>query len=389
MRGEAMMKLLFISNLFPDIQESYRGLDNVTLLHHLREHCEVRVICARPAIWGSSRWRQAYTPRSQDECFQPVYVRVPYLPKIGDGINHRLFGRALNPAFMALRESFAFDSVLCAWAYPDACGVLGLTQKANVPLTVITQGTDVHTYLDMPVRRRLISSALGQTKAVINRSRNLAQRLAAAGVPEAKLKVIYNGVDTDTFSPADKQAARRSLGLPLGDKLVLFVGNFLPVKNPGLLLEAFAEVRQRQVPNARLLLIGGGPLEGFIRAEVVRLGMADQVQIVGRKSAADVARYMQAADVLALSSHHEGLPNVILEALAAGLPAVATQVGGIHEILNADYLGRLCEPGNRDRFAAALGEVLQRENETARISQYGKTFNWPQAAREYWQVISG
>ncbi len=382
------MKLLFISNLFPDERESYRGLDNVTLLHHLREYCEVRVIAARPAIWGSAKWRQEYRPRAEDSCFKPVYVPVPYLPKIGDRINHRLFGRAIQSAFREMHQGFPFDRILCAWAYPDACGVLDLANQVGVPMVVITQGTDVHTYLNMPVRRRLITASLSQAQAVINRSQDLARRLAEAGVPETKLKVVYNGVDTRTFTPADKQAARQSLGLPEAEKTVLFVGNFLPVKNPGLLLTAFAKL-PAQLQRSRLLLIGGGPLEEFIRAEAQRLNLSDRVQIVGRKPAVEVARYMQAADVLALSSHNEGVPNVILEALASGLPVVSTRVGGIHEIVKADYLGRLVEPGQADSFADALAQVLGCPQETEKISLYGKGFNWPQAAAEYWRIISG
>ncbi|MCD6052288.1 MAG: glycosyl transferase group 1, partial [Verrucomicrobia bacterium] len=285
-------------------------------------------------------------------------------------------------------RGFPFDRILCAWAYPDACGVLDLANQVGVPLVVITQGTDVHTYLNMPVRRRLITTSLSQAKAVINRSQDLARRLAEAGVPETKLKVVYNGVDTRTFTPADKLAVRQSLGLPEAEKIVLFVGNFLPVKNPGLLLTAFAKL-PAQLQRSRLLLIGGGPLENFIRTEAQRLNLGDRVQIVGRKPAVEVARYMQAADVLALSSHNEGVPNVILEAFASGLPVVSTRVGGIHEIVKADYLGRLVEPGQADSFADALTQVLGCPQETGKISLYGKGFNWPQAAAEYWRIISG
>jgi len=382
------MKLLFISNLFPDAQESYRGLDNVTLLHHLKQHCDIRVIAARPAIWGSSKWRQQYVPREQDVCFQPVYVPVPYIPKIGSLVNHRLFAMALRQQVERMKREFAFDAILCAWAYPDACGVGILAREQRVPMTVITQGSDVHAYLDNPVRRRLIVSALSEAKGVINRSRDLARRLKEAGVPEEKLHVVYNGVDTKTFCRADKQAVRLELGLNADEKIILFVGNFLPVKNPGLLLESFAQLVKERGKKARLLMIGGGPLKEQIVTHAARLNIADRVQLLGRQGAAEVARYMQAADTLVLSSHNEGVPNVILEALAAGLPVVATNVGGIHEVVNAEHLGRLTKPGDQQELAAALGELLERKNDAGRIAEYGRGFNWPKAAAGYYAVIT-
>jgi glycosyltransferase involved in cell wall biosynthesis len=382
------MKLLFISNLFPDERESYRGLDNATLLHHLSAHCEIRVIAARPALPATSKWRQQHVPRSQDAIFEPVYVKVPYLPKIGSRVNHRLFERALREPLQELRKTFAFDAILCAWAYPDACGVSALAREHQVPFTVITQGSDVHAYLENPVRRHLIVAALSQAKGVINRSRDLARRLKEAGVPEPKLRAVYNGVDTATFRPTDQTSLRRELGLNPTDKILLFIGNFLPVKNPLLLLGAFAELLAH-VTGARLLLIGGGPMEEQIIAEAARLGITERVEILGRKGTADVARYLQASDVLVMSSHNEGVPNVILEALATGIPVVSTNVGGIHEVVNADHLGRLVPPGDSGALATALRDVLERKNSSAEIARYGQSFNWPKAAREYYAVIAG
>ena len=105
--------------------------------------------------------------------------------------------------------------MLRAWVYPDACALDLLSAELAAPLVAIAQGTNVHSYLHMPLRRHLIVQALSRAAATITRSRDLATRLREAGVPALKLRPIYNGVDTATFHPSDPAALRRELGLPV------------------------------------------------------------------------------------------------------------------------------------------------------------------------------
>lgn len=382
------MKLLFISNLFPDESESYRGLDNATLLHYLSKQVEIEVLCARPALPFSAKWQQAYKPRAVDEKFQPVYVPVPYLPKAGGLVNHHLYRQAMQKPLEDLQQRFAFNAIFCAWAYPDACGMAPLAEKLKVPMVVITQGTDVHTYLGMAARRKAIVASLSRVKGVVNRSRDLARRLAEAGVPEKKLHVVYNGVDTSLFYPVEAVDAKTKLGLPLNERVLLFVGNFLPVKNQELLLGAFAGLaQQKDHQNIRLVMVGGGPLEAEIRQLAKDLGVETKITFAGRKTPSEVAIYMQASELLVLSSHNEGVPNVVLEAFASGRPVVTTDVGGIHEVLKEDYLGCLTKPGDKVALVAALSRVLNRPNETERIAKYGSSFSWDKVASAYLSVI--
>jgi glycosyltransferase involved in cell wall biosynthesis len=96
---------------------------------------------------------------------------------------------------------------------------------------------------------------------------------------------------------------------------------------------------------------------------------------------------MQAADVLALSSWNEGVPNVVLEAFATGLPVVATRVGGLAEVVNRTELGMLTTPGDEGAFAEALRTVLTRDADGDVIVRWGRTFNWERAAGAYWELI--
>ena len=109
------MKLLFVSNLFPDSREPIRGLDNACLLHYLREHFdEVRAIGIRPKLWGGG----GYRPREEDRTLNPVYCTARYIPKIGSRWNHKLMASALEKSMRRLHGEFPYDVVLGSWLVP-------------------------------------------------------------------------------------------------------------------------------------------------------------------------------------------------------------------------------------------------------------------------------
>jgi len=159
---------------------------------------------------------------------------------------------------------------------------------------------------------------------------------------------IYNGVDTDAFAPAPTgDDVRKELSAPPGAPLILCVGRLDPIKDHGTLFRAFARVRER-FPEARLACVG----EGKARAEVEKHA-GPGVHLLGNRT--DVARILQAADVFALASRNEGISNTILEAMATGLPVVATRVGGNPELIAEGETGRFFAPGDD----AALAEALE------------------------------
>ena len=378
------MKLLFVSNLFPDTAEPYRGLDNATLLHHLADRWEIRVLAVRPTPAPHSG-RMA-PMRNQDTKFSPQYVGVPYVPKIGSHWNHRLMARTLSNPLRMLRVQFAFDVVLSSWIFPDSCAIAELAEEMDFPFVAIAQGSDVHQYLQMPVRRKIITRLLPRAAAVITRSSELAHLLADAGLPLERLHTIYNGVDLDLFQPADKAAARRELGLPADAPLILFVGNFFQIKNPLIPPLALALFKSSNLKPV-LVMVGGGGFERPIRYWANRRSVGDRVLLPGRTDAAGVARYMQAADVLLLPSKNEGVPNVILEAFACGLPVVASHVGGIPEVHPGDDFGRLVSKIAPGSFARALNEVLLSPPSAERLRNHALQFSWPRTAAAYHELL--
>jgi teichuronic acid biosynthesis glycosyltransferase TuaC len=377
------MKLIFISNLFPDRREPYRGLDNAIVLHHLANRCQIQVISPRPTLPFRALQRQC---RQEDACFNPSYPPAYYVPRVGSRTNHLLFARALRSPLEQLLGDFPADVLLCSWAYPDTCAVARIAAAHKIPFVAITQGTDVHSYLDFPIRRRLIVDALNQAAGVITRSRDLARRLEAAGVVAEKLRPIYNGVDSAVFHPSDLAAARKALGLPLEAEIVLFVGNFYQVKDPLLTVEALAAFANLRPQQQRILvMLGGGPMERQIRQSAKDLGVERLVLLPGRQASAQVARYMQAANCLLLNSHNEGLPNVILEAIACGLPVVATKVGGISEVLGIYPRGRSVA----ERSGMALAQAIEEAMASSPASTDPRLkFDWSETADRYRELLA-
>src|SRR5436190_22030923 len=124
------MKVLFISNLFPDAANPNLGIYNAQLLKHLAKLCEVRVLAPRPTRGIPPFWfPKQFGCREQDKMFAPVYAPSAYVPKIGSPFNHLLMARSIEPALKRIREEFPFNVALSSWIYPDSCAVAKLAAR--------------------------------------------------------------------------------------------------------------------------------------------------------------------------------------------------------------------------------------------------------------------
>jgi glycosyltransferase involved in cell wall biosynthesis len=199
--------------------------------------------------------------------------------------------------------------------------------------------------------------------------------------------VIYNGVERARYRPRPRDESRRRLGIETEAPTVVFVGNLKPVKGLEFLLAAFATLREKTT-GARLHLIGRGPLEADLRKTVIDAGLDDAVRLEGEQSPAEVARWMSAADLVCLPSVNEGVPNVLLEAMACGTPVVASDVGGIPEIVDPGACGYLVAPGDPRELADALERALGREWDREQIRRRTDRFTWERNAALLLGVLS-
>ena len=190
--------------------------------------------------------------------------------------------------------------------------------------------------------------------------------------PRSALLAIPNGIRTEGFRAADGSASawlRNELALPPHSRIIGTVGRLEPVKDQANLIRAFRKVRQT-VPEAALVLVGDGALRAELEAIAAAEGVAEATRFLGDRS--DVAQLLQGMDVFALSSVSEGYSIALLEACAAQLPIVATDVGGNREIVRDRRNGLLVPARNADALAAALAELLSSPAYAATMGQVGR-----------------
>jgi len=150
---------------------------------------------------------------------------------------------------------------------------------------------------------------------------------------------------------------------------VCLVANFFPYKGHRDFIEA-AALAARDIPSARFILVGDGALRGEIEGRIESLGLGQRVTLLGVRE--DSMRIMHLSDVVALCSYEEGFPNVLLEAMAAGRPVIATRVGGVPEIVEDGVTGLLVDPHSPDQLASAMIRLLRATEEAERMGRRGR-----------------
>jgi sugar transferase (PEP-CTERM/EpsH1 system associated) len=189
-------------------------------------------------------------------------------------------------------------------------------------------------------------------------------------VPPKKVVVIHNGVDVGRFAGDGRERARRALDLA-DDRLVLgTIGRLDPVKDHVGLVEAFADVAPT-CPSATLLIVGEGPCRAAIAGAVKAHALDARVRLLGERH--DVPQLLTAFDVYVLSSIAEGISNTILEAMASGLPVLATRTGGNPELVDDDVTGALVPVGDRQAMASAIRTYVHDPALRARHGAAGRT----------------
>jgi glycosyltransferase involved in cell wall biosynthesis len=205
---------------------------------------------------------------------------------------------------------------------------------------------------------------------------------------------VTKGVDAVMFSP-DGRNHRARLGLT-AKRVVITVSRLVPIKNVRLLIQAFAHVR-RTSANAHLIVVGEGPQRALLADDVDALGLGDAVTFAGYVAQAETPEWYRSADVFALTSDFDNSPNVVLEAMATGLPIVATDVGGLRDFITPGRNGELVPKGDAAAMAAALTELLSPLPHVRTMASVNRAdalgqYSWSASARQlrdvYQRVLS-
>lgn len=229
-------------------------------------------------------------------------------------------------------------------------------------------------FLGKPGRRDwLYARTLPATDAVVTVCEAARRDLLARGIgPAEKLVVVPNGIRVDRFAAASEQSRARLvelLGVPTHTRLVGFVGRLNWAKDPATLIRAFAEVCKR-LSDVMLVIVGDGQLREELLDVAQSEGVTDRVRFMGDRS--DVSELLPGMSLFALSSLTEGYSIALLEACAAGLPIVATAVGGNAEIVRDGINGRIVAPSDCAALATAMHELLADPQRAQRMGHAGR-----------------
>jgi glycosyltransferase involved in cell wall biosynthesis len=188
------------------------------------------------------------------------------------------------------------------------------------------------------------------------------------GVSAGQLSCNPNGVDIDAFQPRPRPAIalRAALGIPASAPVVGLLGRLSPEKGPEVFLSA-ALVAHARLPEAHFVLVGDGPLAPALREAIARMRLEGRVHLAGLRR--DVAATLNDIDVLVSSSHSEAMPLAVMEAMASGLPVVATRVGGLPDMVDEGESGWLVAPGDFNAIAARLQQILGTPGELERMGR--------------------
>jgi glycosyltransferase involved in cell wall biosynthesis len=357
------MRILAMTNLYPNPYQPHRA----TFVRHqvriLGERQPVRVIA--PIAWTDEVrariGKAVLLPPSRQVTIDGLTIDHPryiFPPKVLRGWYGYCYEACVRKLFRKAVREFKPDLVFAPWAYPDGWAAVRLARAFRLPAVLQVHGSDILLLDQSPARAKRTREALMSADGIVAVSQDLGDRLVKMGVDASRVRVIYDGVDRNVFSPGDKIVERRLLPITFleGERLILFVGNLLPVKAVDVLLKACSDP-QLKGERIHVVIVGQGPLRNTLEQLANQLGVLNRVQFVGAIRQVELPHWYRAADLVVLPSHSEGVPNVLLEASACATPWVASRVGGIPEIA---HLGRsrLIAPNDPGGLASAIREML-------------------------------
>lgn len=228
------------------------------------------------------------------------------------------------------------------------------------PVFITSHGMDINNFENNPFFKRLITFSLNNCNNAIAVSEDLAKKMRFLGVNKDNITILRNAIDTNKFRPLKNKKLRKYY--KINDKiiLILFVGYLDRFKGIFELIDAFYEINKNT--NTMLMIIGEGPKEDELKKRASQLKLKKSVIFTGKLKPENTNKYYQAADIFVLPSHTEGTPLVVIEAMACGLPIVASNVGGIPEIVINNENGFIITPKNEKELISKVQILVKNQS---------------------------
>lgn len=373
------MRLLVLTKIFPNSQAPLAFPHIRRQCQALSQHCELSILATVPWFPGASLLRRfRYSDEDVDKVprnevlfgLEVSHPRTLYLPKVlaPSGVLYAL------SSFSAVKEYRGrVDAILATWAYPDGYAAVLLGKALGIPTFVQVIGSDLDVIAREPLVKKQLELAFPRADGVIAVSPQLAESANRLGAPVERTLTLCTGVERSMFAPRPRASVRETLGFDQERELILFVGRLSHAKGAVDALHAFERLALRN-PGAKLAFVGDGPERKEIEASP--LYREGRVLTLGALPGEQVAQWISAANLVTLPSHHEGTPNVLLEALSCGRPVVSTRVGGIPDLINDRRYGELVDAGDIPELARAYDTVLGRDYPEEELTSCPALMSW-------------
>ncbi|KPF45895.1 glycosyl transferase family 1 [beta proteobacterium AAP51] len=386
-RVKRIMRTLLFSTLYPSSARPTHGIFVETRLRELlrQPNVETRVVAPVPWFWSTDPKHGEYAAMARTparEAWNGIDVQHPryiVIPKVGMTAAPLLLALGARAAVQrVLDEGFDFDLIDAHYYYPDGVAAALLSRWFGKPFVVTARGTDLNLIPAYAAPAAMIRWAARRASASIGVCAALLEPLREWQIEEERLTVLRNGVDLQRFFPQEPSAARSELGVS-GEPVLISVGHLIERKGHHLVIEALADLRSTH-PRASLLIVGEGPERASLVAHAQRLGVSEQVRLVGAVPNATLAGWYSAADVLVLASSREGWANVLLESMACGTPVVATDIWGTPEVVQPESGGVLVAHRSGKALAQGLRLLLAAQVDRLKVRRYAEGFGWQQTS---------
>lgn len=378
-------KIVVFSTLFPNPGQPNAGL--FIRERMFRVAAQVPLIIVAPVAWfpGQSiirRFKPHFRPQAPYQevqqgitVYHPRFFSFPGCFKWLDGYFLALSSYTL---LKKIKKEFEFNHIDAHFAYPDGFAATKLAQWFSVTCTITLRGTEIRHSRSSTIGPLLYKS-LKRASKVFSVSNSLKKHVVSLGIEQEKVTVIGNGVDTEKFHPLNKDSMRKKLGLKESDQVLITVGGLVERKGFHRVIELMPELIKKH-PQLNYLIVGGPSAEGDwtdkLKKMVNDLNLKAHVQFLGNIAPEQLKEILSAADVFVLPTRNEGWANVILEAMACGIPVVATDVGGNSEVINADELGQIVPFGDKKSLKESIYLSLTKKWNKDTIIQYAQNNSW-------------
>lgn len=391
------MNILWITTQFPSKEQPQKGMFIYRTVNKLKDKYIISVLQLNPfapPIWEIVKrpqntfsklkyWLKGVNKKKNTLDFSNINVKTVNFVRPPRNSFEFFEGYLGYKKSISQMQFDNIDLIHANWIFPEGMVALQLKKKFNIPFVISLRGTDVNNLKIGSLNHYFAKKILKEAKYVASVSKDLLNKCTELrlNVPASKKKLVHNFYESEKFIIKDKKEAKKKLNLNKESSMIFFAGGLVKNKNPQLLIEAFAKIKN--IDNLNLFIAGTGNEATNLEKSIKLLKLEKNVKLVGSLDMDEIINFYNAADVFCLPSLKEGLPNVVIESLLCGTPAVASAINEIPYIIKNGVNGFLIDEISVDQTAYYLTKALEKSWNREVIRQTVNGFKQEFIMKEY------